>query len=117
MDFEGISRNISLAMGPQNVTALLMSLISQFGRSTRTRDDAGNKAFPIDHQEIDDEDMDMIVAHNLSAILLRNYHHNASLLDDILRNLKDEENRWREESNRRLSDQTFNIIMPIYVRF
>jgi len=107
-------------MDPKNVTALLMSLIVQFGRRTTTTitDDAANEAFLNSHQELneDEDDTDIILAHNLTEILFRNYQHDASLLDAILKNLNNEENRWKEEANRRLSDHTFNVIIPIYVR-
>ncbi len=120
MDFEWISRNLSSSMDPKNVTALLMSLIVQFGRRTTTTitDDVANEVFLNNHQELneDEDDTDIILAHNLTEILVRNYQHDASLLDAILKNLNNEENRWKEEANRRLSDHTFNVIIPIYVR-
>lgn len=121
MDFEGISRNLSSSMNPQNVTALLMSLIFQFGRKMRTTTDSANGIFLNNHQEVDDdndgdEESDIILAQNLTEILFRNYQHDASFLSAVLKNLNNEETRWKEKANRRLSDHTFNAIIPIYVR-
>jgi len=123
MDFEGISRNLSSSMDAHNITALLISLIAEFGRKTRTNSTmTGKNLYPsnssgaVINKEVDD-DAKIILAHNLTSILLRNYQHDASLLDDVLKNLRNEEIRWKEEANRRLSDLTFNVIIPIYVKW
>jgi len=122
MDFEEISRNLSSSMDANNITSLLINLIAQFGRKMRTNS-AGNTVFPgsntsigsvMNKQQVDD-DANIILAHNLTAILLQNYRHDAGLLNAILKNLKNEEIRWKEEANRRISDLTFNVIIPIYV--
>ena len=122
MDFEGISRNLSSNMDAHNITALLISLIAEFGRKMRTNSTVtGNNVYPsnisgeVINKEVDD-DAKIILAHNLTSILLRNYQHDASLLDAVLENLKNEEIRWKEADNRRISDLTFNVVISIYVR-
>ncbi len=122
MDFEGISKNLTSSMDARNITSLLMNLIAQFGKQMRTNSTvAENASIPdsnivgavMNKQKIDDANV--IMAHNLTTILLRNYQHDAGLLNDILKNLRNEEIRWKEEANRRISDLTFNVIIPIYV--
>jgi len=123
MDFEGISKNLTSSMDARNITSLLMNLIAQFGKQMRTNSTvAENASIPdsnivgavMNKQKIDDANV--IMAHNLTTILLRNYQHDAGLLNDILKNLRNEEIRWKEEANRRMSDLTFNVLIPIYVR-
>jgi len=113
-----------------NITALVISLITQFGREgkrvkpiTVTPTAVGrtnNLQLPAiradTNQQVDDDDTD-ILAYNLSNLLLENYENDTNLLDAIMSNLLNEGIlNWKERGNLRLSYATFIIIITIYVR-
>lgn len=116
MDLEELSKNLG-SMDAQNITSLLLSLISQLGgRRGRKRPDsnflsdiAGNQSSSTMGDDTE------ILAHNLTTILMKNYMNDSALWNAIAINLENEEIRWKEEANRRLSHVTSVIIIIIYV--
>ena len=118
MDLEALSKNLG-SMDAQNITSLLLSLISQLGgRRGRKRPTETDGLFladtAINQSSIMVEDTE-ILAHNLTTILMKNYMNDSALWDAIAVNLENEEIRWKEEANRRLSYVTSIIIIVIYV--
>jgi len=87
--FSGMSSS-SEDSHPNNITALVFSLIAQFGRHDRSN-------------ETD------ILAYNLSSLLLQNHHYinDTDLLEMLKTNLENQESR--------LSYATFVYIVVIYV--
>ncbi len=120
MDLEELSKNLG-SMDAQNITSLLLSLISQLGgRRGRKRPAETNSTFLADiavnqssSTMVDDTE---ILAHNLTTILMKNYMNDSALWNAIAVNLENEEIRWKEEANRRLSHVTSVVIIIIYVR-
>lgn len=131
MDLKVISKNPLSGMDARiNITALAISLITQFGREgkrvkpitvtpTAVRR-TNNLQLPAIHadnnQQVDDDDTD-ILAYNLFNLLLENYENDTNLLDAIMSNLQNEGIlNWKERGNLRLSFATLIIIITIYVR-
>ena len=112
MDLEKISKSLQMSnMDAQNVTAILMSFINQMGRQSSRRKhhnvSAVNQAGKDDLEEL---------AHNLTAILRRSFENNTAFLNTLTKSLNNEEQRWKEEANRRVSDVSSTVLITIYVR-
>ena len=130
MDLEGISKKLLSGMDARNITALVISLITQFGREGKrmrpititptsavmgTRPQLPANMNANNNQQVYGDDTDAL-AYNLSNLLLANYENDTHLLDTIMSNLQNEGIRnWKEIGNLRLSYATFIIIVVIYV--
>ena len=105
-------------MDAQNVTAAVMSLIIQLGRDSNIRlrpPTADGISYNGDfmNQEVDDDTEELAL--NLSNILLSKYQNDTAFLSALTKNLMNEEVRWKEEANRRLSDVSATVLITIYV--
>jgi len=98
-------------MDAQNVTAILMSFINQIGRENSRREN--HNAIAV-NQEVEDDTEEL--AHNLTTILLRSFENNTAFLHTLTKSLNNEEQRWKEEANRRVSDFSSTVLITIYVR-
>ena len=112
MDLEKISKSLQMSnMDAQNVTAILMSFINQMGRQSSRKKhlnaSAVNQAGKDDMEEL---------ANNLTAILRRSFENNTAFLNTLTKSLNNEEQRWKEEANRRVSDVSSTVLITIYVR-
>ncbi len=118
MDLEKIFQNVG-SMDAQNVTFLLLGLLAQFGsnktnvRPSTTFADNNNGQQEMNHTAADDSDV--LLAFNLSAILVKYYSNNPVLWNAVLANLEKEEIRRKEEANRRLNPVTSTVLISIYV--
>jgi len=113
MDLEKVSKSIQAPnMDAQNVTAILMSFISQIDRQSSKRNNY-NASVIVDQEEIEATEE---LALNLTTILLRSFENNTAFLHTLTKNLNNEEQRWKEEANRRVSDVSSTVLITIYVR-
>ena len=117
MDLEQIFQNAG-SMDAQNITLLLLSLIAQFGSSNnknnkRPLSDVGNDE--INQTADAAEDTDVLLALNLSNVLLKYYSKDPALWNAVMANLAKEEIRRKEEANRRLSPITATVLISFYV--
>jgi len=79
-------------MDANNITSFLISLIAQFGKKMKTNSTmaeynlfpSGNSTAVMNNKKMVD-DANIVLAHNLTSILLRNYQYDASILDSILK--------------------------------
>jgi len=112
MDLEKVSKSLQMMpnMDAQNVTAILMSFINQIGRTGSKRKHHNGS---VVDQEVEDAEE---LAHNLTAILLRSFENNTAFLHTLTKSLNNEEQRWKEEANRRVSDVSSTVLITIYVR-
>ena len=120
MDLEQIFQNAG-SMDAQNITLLLLSLISQFGSSNNKNSkklpsdlNAGNR---INETANGTEDTDVLLALNLSNVLVKYYSKDPALWSAVMANLAKEEIRRKEEANRRLSPVTATVLITFYVLF
>jgi len=117
MDLEQIFQNAG-SMDAQNITLLLLSLITQFGSSNyknskRTLSSVGyNK---INQTTDAEKDTDVLLALNLSNVLVKYYSKDPALWSAVMANLEKEEIRMKEEANRRLSPITATVLLSFYV--
>ena len=119
MDLEHIFQN-SGSMDAQNITLLLLSLIAQFGSSNyknNKRPLSGDDNNDINQTTGAAEDTDVLLALNLSNVLVKYYSKDPALWSAVMANLAKEEIRRKEESNRRLSPVTATVLLSFYVRF
>ena len=129
MNLEDILKNLVSSTDPKNVTAAVLDLITKLGREIRKRPSSPASVSSIENAEIiphqkssasvgreEDDDPLVLLAHNLSNILSSHFQNNTDLLEMLTSDLRDEEKRWIEDANRRLSDVTFSIIITIYVK-
>jgi len=98
-------------MDAQNVTAVLMRFINHVGRESSSR--KYQNASTISQEEEDETEE---LALNLTNILLRSFENNTAFLHTLTKSLNNEELRWKEEANRRVSDVSSTILITIYVR-
>jgi len=61
------------------------------------------------------EDSDVLLALNLSAILVKYYSNNPTLWNAVLANLEKEEIRRKEQANQRVSPTTSTALISVYV--
>lgn len=122
MDLNEILKTFSPSrhMDAHNVTATVLNLIAQFGKKSKRLPKSellpnGTEIYLASNKFIDEPAH--ILAHNLTTILYNYFQNNTSLLEVLTNNLKNEEIRWREEANRRVSDITFTVIAVAYVSF
>jgi len=118
MDLEQIFQNAG-SMDAQNITLLLLSLIAQFGSSNyknnkRPLSDVGNNE--INQTTDAADDTDVLLALNLSNVLVKYYSKDPALWSAVMANLEKEEIRRKEEANRRLSPITATVLLSFYVR-
>ena len=112
MDLEEITKSLLMPdMDAQNVTAVLMSFISQIGRQSSKRKNYNDSV--VDQESEDDTEE---LARNLTTILLRSFENNTAFLHTLTKSLNNEELRWKEEANRRVSDVSSTVLITIYVR-
>ena len=112
MNLEKVSKSLQTPnMDAQNVTAVLMSFISQIGRQSSRRKHHNGSV--VNQEEEDDTEE---LAHNLTTILLRSFENNTAFLHTLTKSLNNEEERWKEEANRRVSDVSSTVLITIYVR-
>jgi len=115
MDLEQIFQNAG-SMDAHNITLLLLSVLAQFGSSKTGKRPAAASA--VNGKEINQttvEDNDVLLAVNLSAMLMK-YHSNDSVLwNTVVANLEKEEIRRKAEANRRLSPTTSTALISVYV--
>ncbi len=119
MDLESISKILLMPnMDAHNVTAVVMSLIIQLGRDSniRLRPPTASGLYPDGDFMNEDEDDTEELALNLSSILLSKYQNDPAFLSALTKNLMNEEVRWKEEANRRLSDVSAIVLIAIYVK-
>jgi len=119
MDLEKLSKSLLMPnMDAKNVTAALMSFIIQLGRdsSIRLRPPIASGLSPDDDALSHEEDDTEALVLNLSSILLSKYQNDTAFLSALTKNLMNEEVRWKEEANRRLSDVSAIVLIAIYVR-
>ena len=118
MDLEQIFQNAG-SMDAQNITLLLLSLIAQFGNSSNK-----NNKRPLSNGGIKNEinqttdaaeDTDVLLALNLSNVLVKYYSKDPALWSAVMANLEKEEIRRKEEANRRLSPVTATVLIGFYV--
>jgi len=105
-------------MDAQNVTAALMNLIIQLGRESSIRfrpPTAGGISNDGDLMNQEEDDTEEL-ALNLSSILLSKYQNDTDFLIALTKSLNNEEVRWKEEANRRLSDVSATVLITIYVK-
>jgi len=111
MDLEKVSKSLQTpSMDAQNVTAVLMSFISQIGRQSSKRKNYNDSV--VDQESEDDTEE---LARNLTTILLRSFENNTAFLHTLTKSLNNEEQRWKEEANRRVSDVSSTVLITIYV--
>ncbi len=121
MDLEKLSKMLLMpSMDAHNVTAAVMSFIIQLGRDSSIRLRPPTASDGFSHPDDDalsqeDDDTEALVL-NLSSILLSKYHNDTAFLSTLTKNLMNEEVRWKEEANRRLSDVSAIVLIAIYVR-
>jgi len=119
MDLEEMSKSLLLPnMDAQNVTAAVMNLIIQLGRESSIRlrpPTASGISYDDDFMNQEEDDTEEL-ALNLSSILLSKYENDTAFLSALAKNLMNEEYRWKEEANRRLSDVSATALISIYVR-
>ena len=117
MDLEQIFQNAG-SMDAENVTILLLGILAQFGNNNYSKRPAATSADNNNEQEIlqtADEDIDVLLALNLSAILTKYYGNNSDLLNAVVANLEKEEIRRKEQSNRSVSPTTSTALISVYV--
>jgi len=119
MDLEEITKSLLMPdMDAQNVTAAVMRLIIQLSRDSSIRlrpPTAGEISYDDDLMNLEEDDTEEL-ALNLSSILLSKYQNDSAFLIALARNLMNEEVRWKEEANRRLSDFSATVLITIYVK-
>jgi len=119
MDLEEITESLLMPdMDVQNVTTAVMRLIIQLSRDSRIRlrpPTAGEISHDGDFMNLEEDDTEEL-ALNLSNILLNKYQNDSAFLIALARNLMNEEVRWKEEANRRLSDFSATVLITIYVK-
>ena len=117
MDLEQIFQNAG-SMDAQNITLLLLSLMAQFGSSNyknnkRPLSDVGSNE--INQTTDAADDTDVLLALNLSNVLVKYYSKDPALWSAVMANLEKEEIRRKEEANRRLSPITATVLLSFYV--
>jgi len=95
-------------MDAQNITFLLLSLIAQFGSSNKNN----KQKFATTSYH----GMDVLLALNLSTMLVKYYSSDPALWNAVMANLEQEEIRRKEEANRRLSSITSTVLISFYVK-
>ncbi len=116
MDLEQIFQNAG-SMDAQNVTILLLGILAQFGNNTNSMRPA---ATPADNSEKEmlqttEEENDVLLALNLTAMLMKYYSNNSALWNTVVANLEKEEIRRKEQSNRSVSPTTSTALISVYV--
>ena len=118
MDLEQIFQNAG-SMDAQNITLLLLSLIAQFGSSSKnSKEKSATSSYHVNgiNQTTDTaEDTDVLLALNLSNVLVKYYSKDPALWNAVMANLAKEEIRKKEEANRRLSPITATVLLSFYV--
>ena len=118
MDLEHIFQNAG-SMDAQNITLLLLSLITQFGSSNNKNNKrpalSGVGINEINQTTDAEEDTDVLLALNLSNVLVKYYSKDPALWSAVMANLEKEEIRRKEEANRRLSPITAAVLIGFYV--
>ena len=118
MDLEQIFQNAG-SMDAQNVTILLLGVLAQFGSNkTNVRPSATYADNNNEQQEMNQttaEDSDVLLAFNLSAILVKYFSNNPALWNAVLVNLEKEEVRRKELANQRVSPTTSTVLISVYV--
>ena len=117
MDLEQIFQNAG-SMDAQNITLLLLSLITQFGSSNYKNSKRALSS--VGHTEINqttdaEKNTDVLLALNLSNVLVKYYSKDPALWSAVMANLEKEEIRMKEEANRRLSPITATVLLSFYV--
>ena len=113
MDLEQIFQNAG-SMDAQNVTILLLGILAQFGDHKNSRRPADNNEQEM--LQTTEEDIDILLAFNLSSMLMKYYSNNSALWNAVVANLEKEEIRRKEQANRRVSPATSIALISIYVR-
>lgn len=108
-------KNLSFVsnMDAHNVTSAVLSLIAQLGRTSKKL--SKSKLFIPNEAGIDRDPNEVIdetrlLAHNLTNILYSYFENNTALLEVLTQNLNNEEIRWREAAERRVSNVTLTVI-------
>jgi hypothetical protein len=95
-----------------------MNLIIMLGRESSIRPrppTPGGISYDGAFMNQEDDDDTEELALNLSSILLSKYQNDSAFLSALTKNLMNEEVRWKEEANRRLSDVSATVLISIYV--
>ena len=115
MDLEDIFLNAG-SMDAQNVTILLLGVLAQFGSNkTSLRPAATSDNIEQETNQTTVEDDVVLLALNLSAMLMKYYSNNSALWNAVVANLEKEEIRRKEEDNRLLSPTTSITLISVYV--
>lgn len=107
MDLEQIFQNAG-SMDAQNITLFLLSLIAQFGSTKSTKN-------TISTNKENEQDPDLLLALNITDMLMKYNKYDPTFWDIIASNLEEEEIRRKEEANKRLSPTTSNVLISVYV--
>ena len=111
MDLEQLFQNAG-SMDAKNTTLFLLSLIAQFGSTNKT-----TKNIKKNNNSTAEDDEDLLLARNISDMLMKYNKNDQTFWDIIVSNLEEEEIRIRKEkANRRLSPITSNTLITVYVR-
>ena len=116
MDLEKIFQNAG-SMDAQNVTILLLGILAQLGNNKNSKRPAATFA---DNNELEklqrtEADIDVLLALNLSAMLMKYYSNNSALWNTVVANLEREEIRRKEQSNQSVSSATSTALISVYV--
>jgi len=116
MDLEQVFQNAG-SMDAQNVTILLLGILAQLGNDKNSKKPAATFA---DNNELEklqrtEVDIDVLLALNLSAMLMKYYSNNSALWNTVVANLEREEIRRKEQSNRSVSPTTSTALISVYV--
>ena len=116
MDLEKIFQNAG-SMDAQNVTILLLGILAQLGNNKNSKRPAATFA---DNNELEklkrtEADIDVLLAHNISAMLMKYYSNNSALWNTVVANLEREEIRRKEQSNQSVSSATSTALISVYV--
>jgi len=118
MDLETVFQNAG-SMDAQNITLLLLNLVAQIGNSKKIKKLAPNSADNGYHKTNrttnTEVDQDVLLAHNISAMLMKYYKHDPAFWAVVVANLEEEEIRKKKEKNQRLSPTTSNVLISVYV--
>jgi len=110
MDLERMFQNAG-SMDAQNTTLFLLSLIAQFGSTNKT-----TKNKKSNNNSTAEEDEDLLLARNISDMLMKYNKNDQTFWRIIVSNLEEEEIRRKEKANRRLSPTTSDVLISVYVR-
>ena len=116
MDLEQVFQNAG-SMDAQNVTILLLGILAQLGNDKNSKKPAATFS---DNNELEklqrtEADIDVLLALNLSAMLMKYYSNNSALWNTVVANLEREEIRRKEQSNQSVSSATSTALISVYV--